>query len=291
MTDGIHGNDPPHGPTHGAPHGADQTDGLYGEPELYDILHSPDTAWEVRGLFKIARRFFGPDRTPASMRWLEPACGTGRYLRAAAMKGARVVGFDRSEAMIRYAKNRVRKAGITVGASRQAHLFVGDMVGFEAHIKPASIDMAFNLINTIRHLPSDRAMLAHLAGITRVLRPGGVYVVGISLSAYGRETPDEDVWRGTRGRCEVTQIVNYEPAVNGRGSRKRIEMVYSHMMVRRPAGESHYDDCYGLRSYDTAQWRRITRAAGFGTVATIDEHGEDIQVREPGYALHVLRPL
>lgn len=266
-------------------HTTDRIDGLYGEPVLYDILHGPDTAWEVRGLFRIARRFLG-EKPPATQTWLEPACGTGRYLRLAARRGVRVIGFDRSSDMVAYAKARVA----AVSPPRRPQLFVGDMVGFESEVKPGSVDMAFNLINTIRHLPSDKAMKAHLAGIARVLRPGGFYVVGISLSAYGREAPDEDVWRGKRGRCEVTQIVNYVPLTTGAGSGPRPEMVYSHLMVRRPSGTTHYDDSYGLRSYNLAQWRSIIARAGFTTVATIDEHGEDVPVREPGYALHVLRP-
>ncbi len=265
-------------------HEIDRIDGLYGQPELYDILHEPDTAWEVGGLFKIARRFLGP-RDPATMHWLEPACGTGRYLRLASKKGVRVVGFDRSPEMVRYAKARLKE----LGTSRRAKLFVGDMVGFDAELKPASIDMAFNLINTIRHLPSDRAMLAHLKGVRSVLKPGGIYAVGISLSAYGREEPDEDIWRGKRGRVEVTQIINFEPASNGAGPGSRIEMVYSHMMVRTPKGEAHHDDVYGLRSYDMAQWRSIISRAGLERAATIDEHGEDVELHEPGYAIHVLK--
>ncbi|MCW5767882.1 MAG: class I SAM-dependent methyltransferase [Phycisphaeraceae bacterium] len=263
-------------------HEGDRTDGLYGQPDLYDILHGPDTEWEVRGLFRIARRFLGP-RDPATMRWLEPACGTGRYLRIAAKRGVRVVGFDRSPEMISYAQARMKDLGV----SRRANLFVGDMVGFEAHVKPASIDLAFNLINTIRHLPSDRAMLAHLAGIRAVTKPNGVVVVGISLSAYGKEEAQEDIWRGKRGRIEVTQIVNYEPAEDGPGKRK--EMVYSHMLVRGPKGDAHFDDAYGLRSYDLRQWREITSRAGLECIAVIDEQGQDIEIREPGYAIHAFR--
>lgn len=265
-------------------HAIDSVAGLYGQPELYDILHQPDTEWEVRGLFKIARRFLGP-RDPAAMRWLEPACGTARYLRQATRKGVRVVGFDRSPDMINYANARIKE----LGATRRANLFVGDMVGFEERVKPGTIDLAFNLINTIRHLPSDRAMLAHLKGIQSVLKPGGFYIVGISLSAYGKEEPDEDIWRGKRGRVEVTQLVNFEPASNDAGPKSRMEMVYSHMMVRTPKGHAHYDDVYALRSYDLAQWRAIVGRAGFDIVATIDEQGDDIEVREPGYAIHVLK--
>ena len=269
---------------------SDRVEHLYGKPEVYDILHAPDTPWEVGGLFRIARRFLGP-REPSPMRWLEPACGSGRYLRLAAKQGVRVVGFDREPEMIAYASGKLRESGVSVGRGRAADLFVGDMVGFESRVRARSIDMAFNLINTIRHLPSDRAMLEHLRGIAAVLRPGGVYVVGISLSSYGNEEPDEDVWRGRRGKTEVTQIVSYTPAPGGRAAAARSERVHSHLMVKSRGVVAHHDDTYNLRAYDTKQWRSIIRRSGFGLTATIDEQGEDHTPREPGYCLYVLAPL
>ena len=270
-------------------HPPDSIEHLYGKPEIYDILHAPDTSWEVAGLLKIARRFLGP-REPTATRWLEPACGSGRYLRLAAKKGVRVTGFDRAPEMIDYATRALRASGVSVGRGRAADLFVGDMVGFESRIRAGTIDLAFNLINTIRHLPSDRAMLDHFGGIATVLKPGGVYVVGISLSSYGNEEPDEDVWRGKRGRTEVTQIVSFTPAPGGRTAAARSERVHSHLMIKAGGAVTHHDDTYGLRAYDTKQWGSIVRRAGFRCVATIDEQGNDHTPREPGYCLYVLSP-
>lgn len=44
-----------------------------------------------------------------------------------------------------------------------ARIFRADMTDFSRHVPPASIDFAFNPINTVRHLQSDRAMLATFA--------------------------------------------------------------------------------------------------------------------------------
>ena len=51
-----------------------------------------------------------------------------------------------------------------------------------------SIDAAFNPVNTIRHLESDRAMLRHFAQMADIMKPGAIYVVGVSLIDYDHST-------------------------------------------------------------------------------------------------------
>lgn len=247
--------------------------GLYLDAEVYDILHAPGTRGEVDGLVRTARRFV-ERRGPLT--WLEPACGTGRYLRALAARGHRVMGFDREESMVRYARERVRSA--------RAQVFVGEMTGFAAQVK-RPVDVAFNLINTIRHLGSDQEMVDHLTEIRSVLRAGGVYLVGIGLTAYGMEFATEDVWAGTRGRVRVKQVVEYVPA-RGRG---RKEWVYSHLVIRRAGQrEEHRDSAYWLRCYSEGQWRRVIRRAGFEVRGVVNDRGEDVDPAPCGYAVWVL---
>ena len=71
--------------------------GLYTDPAVYDILHARGTAAEVDGLERMAARVRSGR---ARQTWLEPACGTARYLRLAARRGRRTVGFDLSPVMI-----------------------------------------------------------------------------------------------------------------------------------------------------------------------------------------------
>jgi SAM-dependent methyltransferase len=264
---------------------------FYSLPEIYDILHSPGTLGEVKGLEKIAGRFV-VSRPLKDQTWLEPACGSGRYLRAAAARGRRVVGFDLEPAMVAYAKRSIRelrrrrqgrRGGRAVPAAR---IFMGDMTRFADHLKPASVDFAFNLINSIRHLDSDTAMLAHFRGIARVLRPGGVYAVGLSLSSYDHEIPTEDVWVGRRGRSEVKQVVQYLVPTR----RKRSEPVISHLTVTRGPRTQELDFTYTLRSYDTRQWERLIARSPLKIMATVDEQGGDLAIYEPGYAIFILAP-
>ncbi len=247
---------------------------LYTDAKVYDVLHAPGTAAEVRGLEAVERRFVRTRRRRPT--WLEPACGTGRCLAAAARRGRRVAGFDLDPGMIDYARAR------SIGGAR---LFVADMTRFAHELEPASIDLAFCLINTIRHLPSDAAMLAHLREIESVLAPGGVYVVGLSLCAYGLESPSEDTWIGARGRLRVTQVVQFEPPDRA----ARSERVVSHLTIERPSGTEHRDSTYTLRAYDTRQWTRLIARSPLTIAAAIDERANDVAMREPGYHWFVLR--
>lgn len=241
----------------------------YPKPGVYDVLHATGTAAEVDALQRIAAQCV---RTSAPT-WIEPACGTGRYLRIAARRGIRCLGFDRDAAMIEYARQHGCDA------------FVADMIDFARTLGLTRADFAFNLHNSIRHLPSDAAMLAHFSEMARVLRRGGAYAVGISLTRYGAEEPEEDVWEGTRGRLRAKQLLQYLPPA-GRG---RFEHVVSHVRIERPAGVTQHDSTYDLRCYDLAQWRRVIARSPFRIVATVNGHGARIERGHVPYGIDILK--
>lgn len=259
--------------------------GLYDDPHIYDILHAPDTSEEVDGLEAIERRFVPQALTARRRVWLEPACGTGRYLREAAARGIDVVGFDLSEAMIDFAKGHAPPPLPGVGTGKY---LVGDMTDFAPRVGRSRATFAFNLINTIRHLPSDDAMLAHFDQVARVLAPGGVYLVGLSLTAYGREAPSEDVWIGARGRVRVTQVVQFIPPRWEGNPRTRSEQVISHLTIDRPGGNEHRDSAYRLRTYSLDQWLALLKRSHLRVVDVVDEVGESLPAGDGGYFLFVL---
>jgi SAM-dependent methyltransferase len=271
--------------------------GLYEDAEVYDILHAPGTESDVRGLLKIERRWVrdGPGRRSGRGLWLEPACGTGRLVIEAARRGRICIGIDRSESMVAYARARAEE----LGASARARFGVLDITNFartkharELGLASSSVSLAFNPINTIRHLSSDAAVLAHLAQIARVLRVGGVYAVGLSVSAPGVEGPTEDVWEGHRDGVRVKQVVEYEPAgwarTDGRRNPPRRERVASHLVVQRDGRESCLDDSYWLRSYTRTQWERLIGRSAMELVASVDEAGRPHDPGVFGYAIWLL---
>jgi len=210
-------------------------DSLYADPAIYDILYAPDTWREVDALERIERRYAREAGRSLSRDrfWFEPACGSGRYLRCAARRGRRTAGFDLDQRMLDYAAARKLPAN-----ARPPRLFRADMADCldaarAAGIRPGSVDFGFNPVNSIRHLASDRAVLAHLDQTAELLKPGGLYVVGLSLTDYANLLPEEDLWTAARGQCRVTQLVNYLPPEPGT-KQARTERVLSVFSSRLP---------------------------------------------------------
>ncbi len=255
---------------------------LYSDASVYDILHTPGTAAEVDGLLRIAALYSNKQQLTI----LEPACGSGRYLRVLANRGHRALGFDLDQGMVDYANARLDKGGLTA----LARVLKLKMEDFATDLPRGwqQFDFAFNPINTIRHLESDESMLAHLREVRSVLRKGGVYLVGLSLSAPPYEQPSEDIWEGTRGGCHVKQLVSYLPPES---PRVRKEQVLSHLTITTPTGTRYADSTYWLRTYTLRQWRTLVKTSGMELTDTFDETGEQTKPAEPGYCLFALRPI
>jgi SAM-dependent methyltransferase len=194
-----------------------------------------------------------------------------------------VAGFDREPTMLRYAAGRLPAA----------RLFEADLVDFgsaarKAGLKPASLDFAFITVNSLRHLGTDRAMLAHFNQMAALLRPGAVYVVGLSLTDYQWLWPEEDLWTAARGRCRVSQLINYLPPEPGT-PRRRAERAISHLIVERPGATEHLDDAYDLRCYDQRQWRALLRKAPLEHAGSFDARGRPLPAGIWPYQLEALR--
>ena len=121
-----------------------------------------------------------------------------------------------------------------------------------------------------------------------LLKPGAVYVVGLSLTDYAQLLPEEDLWQTARGRCRVRQLVNYLPPEPGT-EKGRIETVISHLTVERPHDTQHFDDTYGLRTYDEKQWRALIRRSPLERAGSFDAFGDPLEGRVLNYQLEALR--
>ncbi len=250
---------------------------LYADPMVYDILHAPGTNDEVAGLLQTEQQY-----SPASAQhrlWLEPACGTGRYLRRARQHGVNGIGFDISEDMIAYAQRRANRTR-TMATERY---FVGSMTDFASQCTKR-VSFAFNLINTIRHLGSDNDMLIHFEQMAKVLRKKAIYAVGLSLTHIESEQPSEDVWIGVRGSRRVQQTVQFLPPSGGH----RVEQVISHLCVTTPESEEHRTCQYALRTYSRAQFRSLIRRSCLQIVDVVDEEGSPMTMPEIGYCVVLL---
>lgn len=269
---------------------------LYADPEIYDILHDEGTRSDVARFARIAKIVSPPLRSAKRLLWLEPASGSGRYLLACAARGDIALGVDLSREMIAYTLRQAQEKGVE---TRVAGI-VGRMEAFRAADAQwagrsrafSKAHVAFNPINSIRHLATDAAMLKHFACVREHLHRDGVYIVGLSLSAYGLESVSEDVWVGTRRGTTVTQVVQYEPPdPETKGSAARRERVISHLTIaRKGAEDEHRDSSYWLRTYSLAQWTQLIAKAGWTIAATFANTGKRATPTEPGYYLFALTP-
>lgn len=274
----------------------DDGGGLYLAPALYDAVNAAGTARETDALVRAARRY-ARSAGPGSV-WLEPACGTGRYLRCLWRRGRLVRGYDAQPAMLAYATARFDRLHRGRGAPsdnrrRQTDLSLvaatlttpaADL----ANLGPA--DVAFCPVNSLRHLMRDEDVLAHFAQVADLLAPGGVYLVGLDLHHADRQ-PDEDVWLARRGRLQLTQVVQYLPPVG----RARCEQVVVALMADRPTGVEHHSFAYTLRTYTDRQWTSLLDRSPLCRVAVCDANGrpvapEDARTARLPYQLEVLAP-
>jgi len=208
---------------------------FYDDPELYDLIHADGTGDEVWLLDKIAA-----EHGNGGKKALEPACGTGRYLPGLLRRGWTVTGYDISPKMVSFARKRLARWG------KKAAIVKGDMVSFKTKEK---FDFAFNLLSTFRHLMTEREALAHLRNTYEALSPGGVFVLGLDLAAYGEDLPDEEVWTARRKGETFKHVMMTLPPE----SKKRRERIVNFVTYPTAKGEKVLESAYDLRSYDSEE--------------------------------------
>ena len=132
--------------------------------DLYDAAFD----WDVRGQVAAIGGLGGV----ANGRVLEPMCGSGRLLRGFAKEGYATVGVDASPAMLALAQARYASDGLHGDWLR------ADVTDFDLD---HACDLAVCPVNSLAHLPSERAMEAHLNAMSRNLFAGASYFIQLDL--------------------------------------------------------------------------------------------------------------
>ena len=163
---------------------------LYDYPKYYDLIFGSDWAAE----FKFLKACFDKYSRRPVRRLFEPACGTGRLVIQFAKAGYEISGNDLNEKAIEYCNTRLKRAGLPQTT------FVGDMADF--HLKK-KVDAAYNMINTFRHLPSEKTAEAHFRCVADALNQGGLYFLGLHLTPKSPPQCTSETWSSTRGNLSV----------------------------------------------------------------------------------------
>lgn len=213
----------------------------YKTPLYYDIIFDADTRKEARFVDALYRRH----TAGGSKRILEPACGSGRLLVPLARQGYRVAGFDLSEPMLQFARERMKRNKVQAALSQQR------MENFRYRHK---FDLAFCFVSTFKYLLTEQAARMHLQCVADHLVRGGVYLLGFHLSDYDRQTRERERWVAGRGGTQVVCNIQSWPP----DRRQRIERVRSRLVVhKRGAPTERYQTEWTFRTYDNRQFLNL----------------------------------
>lgn len=220
-----------------SPDSTDSTD-CYDVPAYWDLAFDEDTILEADFLQAAAARY----QTGKLQSVFEPGCGGGRLLKELAGRGLTVFGVDQSRASVEFAQSRLPET------SNPAHITVGDMRTFRP---PQTVDLAYCLVNTFRHLLTEQDAVQHLQTVAAALKPGGLYILGLHLLPPDADEEDEEEWNVTRDGITVNMRLDVLECDRER----REEVLGFQMRVTDPRHDQPllYRSDYRMRIYEADQ--------------------------------------
>jgi SAM-dependent methyltransferase len=245
-------------------HGPFEPISFYEQPALYDALHWKGTTREVRRVEKLYERY--TSKQSRKLVWLDPACGTGRHLRAAVLRGHHAVGVDRSRPMLDFARRRLSAID---PRHRRYRLIEGDMTSFARSV-PWPVDIAIGLVGSVQLIPSDQGLKSHLHDVWRVLAPGGIYVVEVSPVDRSVARAAQFHFATRRRTTEIDWTIRFEKP------RRRVLSVRSKFYVKAGRRVERYAYEDRLRSYTPAEMRRALLDSPFRLTAILDDGHEEL---------------
>lgn len=227
---------------------------LYDFPRYYDLVFGSD--WKAE--FDFLAACFPKHATGVVRRVFEPACGTGRLMYRLAKAGFEVSGLDLNPKAVAYCNERLKRHGFAETA------FVADMTDFQLNRKA---DVAFNMINSFRHLQTAKGAKAHLQCVADCLRKGGLYVLGLHLTPTGCSPSEEESWSAARGNL----CVNTRLWTTARDLKERQETFSMTFDIYTPTKSFRIEDTISFRTYTAAEMVKLIKSIGeFEIAATYD---------------------
>jgi SAM-dependent methyltransferase len=196
---------------------------------------------------------------------LELGCGTGRVALPLARAGVPLVGIDRSDSMLAYARRRVRRSRL----GRRVRLVRGDIrhlpfpeAAFHTVLAPYGI---------LQSLLRDRDLAATLQAVHRVLRRGGMFGMELVADLPAWEEYRKRVslcgWRGRRGGAHVTltESVRQDRA-------RRLTIFDQEFIERRNGARKSRRFSLAFRTLSVPQMARRLERAGFAVAALLGDY-------------------
>lgn len=214
----------------------------YDVPQYWDLAFSDDTELEAEFVVAAAKKYCD---FPAT-RLYEPGCGGGRLVVELASRGFQVTGVDQSATAVEYARKTL------ADRSLDAEIVVGDM---REPLAAAEFDLAYCLVNTFRHLLTEEDARQHLESVYKMLRPRGLYVIGLHLLPPDADEEDEEDWKVETPDVTVhMQLVAADCDREQRLETLRFSMTANVVGTREPI--CHSTD-YRMRIYEATHVRQL----------------------------------
>lgn len=221
------------------------TESIYDHPKYYDLVFGADCAAELNFIRDCGDLF----ASGKVNKLFEPACGTGRLLAHLAKQGYEIAGIDLNEKAVEFCNKRLASKGA------KGRAWVADMADFKT---PKKYDLAFNTINSFRHLQTEAASLGHLQSMGNAIRRGGLYLLGIHLTPTAAAPSETESWSARRGHLAVnTHMWTIE-----RNRRKRVERFGIRFDIHTPSRTWRIEDVLVLRSYTMPQMQKLIDDSG-----------------------------
>lgn len=212
----------------------------------------------------------GHAKTLAQWRVLDVACGTGAASLIFARAGCSVVGVDRSEAMLEYARARSRILPGSISVLNQ------DMRCLGAPLPPRSFDLALCFFDSLNYLLDDDDLRKTCAGVAALLRPGGYFIFDLNSEAgfCAWEEDDQVVYDGAS--CIVYNRLRYNPQQR-RATGRIVWLREQHGRWWR-SEETHYERAWShaevLQALDAAGLQLLERRTPEGDMVPPDASRE-----------------
>ena len=176
----------------------------------------------------------------------EPACGSGRLLYQLAKLGFDIAGLDLNPHAVAFCNRRLKRHAFPESAR------IGNMASFALTDLGRTIkfDAAFNFVSSFLHLTTEADAERHLHAVADVLKPQGIYLLGLHLKPKGKQLCSQESYSIRRGSLSVKSHLKSL----SQDMKKRIEMI--EMRVEAETSKKRYNivDRFPLRIYSAEQF-------------------------------------
>jgi len=181
--------------------------------------------------------------------FFEPACGSGRLLYHLGKLGFEAAGLDLNPLAVAFCNRRLKQHGFKESA------FIGNMASFSLTDlgRTKKFDIAFNFVSSFLHLTTETDARKHLHAVADVLKPKGVYLLGIHLKPEETQYCLQERWNMRRGSLSVTSHLQSL----SQDLKKRIEIIEFRIEAETPKKRYHIVDRFPFRIYSAGQFSKL----------------------------------